>query len=636
MSERQARILVVEDEALVAQDIRLRLETLGYTVLGPVTTGAEALRMAAADSPALVLMDVVLSGGMDGVETAAQLRAFDIPLVYLTAYSDDTLLERAKITEPFGYLIKPYTERELHATVVLALYRHQVKQQLAAAHAQLARAQVDLERKVAERTAHLADLNQQLMRQAADRAHIEQALRESERHLRQIIDLVPHRIFVKDYDGRFILANRAVAEAYGMEVDAVIGRHQTELHRNVEEVSRMLVDDRMVINSGTAKINYEESFTDIDGSQHVLRTTKIPYRIPDQERPAVLGMAMDITEEKLNEHRLVASEQKYRALLENAVDAILLADTQGNLIDANRRAESLLGYTREELCGMHALQLHPPQEHARVHEVFRELARSGNTLVQHPVLRKDGTCLQIEVAATRVHCGEQSIVQGIFRDVTERERRSRERLEQEQRHRDTLVREVHHRIKNNLQGVVGLLREHANVHPEIADVISSAIGQVQSISVVHGLHGQGDDQQVRLCDMVQAIARNASMLTRAAVQHDVRLAIEQPVRIHNDEAVPIALILNELILNAVKHGAAGSGARAVKVHLSQLGALAEVSVRNPGSLPAGFDFRHGKGSGTGLGLVRALLPHTGAQLQLEQSPEGVCARLILGAPVVSA
>lgn len=495
--------------------------------------------------------------------------------------------------------------------------------------------QAGLEQTVAERTAHLAELNERLREEAAERSQAEQALRESERHLRRIIDLVPHRIFAKDSEGRFLLANRAAAAAYGLTPEDLIGRRHRELHGDPQQVERMLADDRAVIEKGETRINAEESFTGADGVQRVLRTTKIPYRIPGQERTAVLGMAMDITEEKQNERRLVASEQKYRAILENAVDAIFLTELDGRIVDANRRACELLGYSKDELLRMTADGLHPVEEHERLHEVFGRLADDTTTLVVHPVLRKDGSVIYCEVAATPIHIGDIHLAQGIFRDVTERERRSQARLEQEQRHRDTLVREVHHRIKNNLQGVVGLLREHANVHPEIADVIGSAIGQVQSISVVHGLHGQGADLQVRLCDMVQAIARNASTLTRAAVEPDVQLDIERPVQVGSDEAVPIALIINELILNAVKHGSRGSGKPQVTVRLTQSGETAEVSVMNPGGLPAGFDFRQGKGSGTGLGLVRSLLPHAGAELRLEQTADGVCARLALGPPVVS-
>src|SRR5215471_19155846 len=119
----KARVLVVEDEAIVAMDVATQLEDLGYEVAGVAATGDEAIKKVASAHPDLVLMDIVLLGAIDGVEAAETIRrVFDIPVVYLTAYDDDTILERAKITQPFGYIVKPLQERELHKTIEIALY----------------------------------------------------------------------------------------------------------------------------------------------------------------------------------------------------------------------------------------------------------------------------------------------------------------------------------------------------------------------------------------------------------------------------------------------------------------------------------------------------------------------------------
>ncbi|HEV3256912.1 MAG TPA: ATP-binding protein [Gemmataceae bacterium] len=123
-----AQILVVEDEAIVAKDIQNGLKRMGYTVPAVASSGEEALQKAAETLPDLVLMDIVLKGSMDGVQTGEKLRArYDVPVVYLTAYEDDYTLQRAKITEPFGYLLKPYEQRELHTTIEMALYKHRVE-----------------------------------------------------------------------------------------------------------------------------------------------------------------------------------------------------------------------------------------------------------------------------------------------------------------------------------------------------------------------------------------------------------------------------------------------------------------------------------------------------------------------------
>jgi len=127
----EIQILVVEDESIVAEDIRRNLENLGYVVPAVASSGEDAVKKAEELSPDLVLMDIVLKGEIDGIEAAEQIRSrFDIPVVYLTAYSDEKTLERAKITEPFGYVIKPFKERELQINIEIALYKHKMEKKL--------------------------------------------------------------------------------------------------------------------------------------------------------------------------------------------------------------------------------------------------------------------------------------------------------------------------------------------------------------------------------------------------------------------------------------------------------------------------------------------------------------------------
>jgi response regulator RpfG family c-di-GMP phosphodiesterase len=119
-----ATILVVEDEAITAKDLEATLEDLGYAVCGTASSGAEAVQKAEADRPDLVLMDIVLQGEMDGIEAAKRIRAnCGIPVVYLTAHSDKETIRRASITEPYGYIVKPFSERELHSNVEISLYK---------------------------------------------------------------------------------------------------------------------------------------------------------------------------------------------------------------------------------------------------------------------------------------------------------------------------------------------------------------------------------------------------------------------------------------------------------------------------------------------------------------------------------
>ena len=128
-----SRILVVEDERIVAMDLKLRLQALGYDVVGLVSTGSDAVRMAGELRPDLVMMDIRLQGEMDGIESADRIRKDHfIPVVYLTAHSDEETLKRAQVTEPYGYLLKPFQERELRTVIEMGLYKHRAERDLRA------------------------------------------------------------------------------------------------------------------------------------------------------------------------------------------------------------------------------------------------------------------------------------------------------------------------------------------------------------------------------------------------------------------------------------------------------------------------------------------------------------------------
>lgn len=121
----RGNILVVEDEAIVAMEIEEKLSDIGYKVIAVVASGEEAVKKAGSLKPGLVLMDVRLEGAMDGIAAATEIKEqYDIPIIYLTAYTDENTLERAKVTEPLGYLVKPFTRDDLRATIEMAVHKN--------------------------------------------------------------------------------------------------------------------------------------------------------------------------------------------------------------------------------------------------------------------------------------------------------------------------------------------------------------------------------------------------------------------------------------------------------------------------------------------------------------------------------
>lgn len=124
-------ILVVEDESIVSKDIQHSLKKLGYNVVGAASTGEVAVQLAEEKQPDLILMDIMLKGAMSGIDAATEIKEkLNIPVIYLTAYADESTLSKAKITEPFGYILKPFKEIDLHTSIEMALFKHKKETEL--------------------------------------------------------------------------------------------------------------------------------------------------------------------------------------------------------------------------------------------------------------------------------------------------------------------------------------------------------------------------------------------------------------------------------------------------------------------------------------------------------------------------
>ena len=171
----QTRIMVVEDERIVALNLKQRLTRMGYEVTAVVTSGEKALAAIAAGPPDIVLMDIHIDGDMDGIATAAAIPAeLHLPVVYLTAYSEEHTLERARATQPYGYLLKPFSERELHATMQMVMERRR-------ADGLLRDSEAALEALVTVRTAELSAANARLAEQINARREAEEALFQAQK-----------------------------------------------------------------------------------------------------------------------------------------------------------------------------------------------------------------------------------------------------------------------------------------------------------------------------------------------------------------------------------------------------------------------------------------------------------------------
>jgi AmiR/NasT family two-component response regulator len=200
----EKRILIVEDEAIVADDIRQTLLSLGFGIAGTAKSGEIAVTTLAETRPDLVLMDIHLAGAMDGVHAAGEIHKIsDVPIIYLTAYADKELLDRAKLTGPYGYIVKPYNERELHSVIEMALYKYALDKKLKESEERLKDLNSELEARVALRT---ASLRQQLL------------------FLQQLIDTIPAPVYYKNPKGEYLGCNNAFEAYTGVPKRDIVGR----------------------------------------------------------------------------------------------------------------------------------------------------------------------------------------------------------------------------------------------------------------------------------------------------------------------------------------------------------------------------------------------------------------------------
>ncbi|MBZ0068205.1 MAG: PAS domain S-box protein [Thiobacillus sp.] len=363
----------------------------------------------------------------------------------------------------------------------------------------------------------------------------------------------------------------------------------------------------------------------------------IHYR-PDSRGGQLLAFIHDISQRKQAERTLHRSVARYRSILRAAPVGI------GVLVhrvfqEVNEAMVRMTGYRTEELVGQSARMLYPTQadfDYVGM-EKYRQIQTHGIGSVETRWLRKDGEVIHILLSSSPIV--EDDLAQGVTftaLDVTASKQAEQERLVHEASQRDALVREVHHRIKNNLQGVIGLLRQHITENPGIQPALESAIAQVNTVAVIHGLQSRLPQQELQLRELLLEVSNAAAAM--ALVPHSPTIQDTQPgdVWLDSGATVTIALILNELIHNAFKHGRHADGT-GVTITLSGDDKLTTVHISNPGdSWPGNLNLTTGTGCGTGLDLIRTLLPRHGAQLNLYEDGVMLHAELVLSAPVIHA
>ena len=321
------KIMIVEDEEIVAADIKLCLEKLGYSICATASSGREAIAKATLTLPDLVLMDIVLKGSMDGIEAAAQIKELNIPVVYLTAFGDATILQRAKVTEPYGYITKPFIDRDLHIAIEISIYKKEAEARIS----------------------------------------------KTERWLATVLKSIGDAVIASDTDRRITFMNPVAEKLTGWKQEDALGRKLTEvlnikgldllaLEKHlvekviVEGLTINLIEDRLLLTKDGTEIPISDSVAPIKddngenpGTVLVFRDTTKQQQVEENLRIHQVELESQNRDLRLASEELAAAQERYFGLYDEAPVGYCTISGKGVIQGANLTVATLLQDTRSGL-----------------------------------------------------------------------------------------------------------------------------------------------------------------------------------------------------------------------------------------------------------------------------------------------
>jgi len=460
---------------------------------------------------------------------------------------------------------------------------------------------------------------------------------QSRKRFQNLVETTSDWVWETDERQRFTYSNPQVETLLGYRPEEIIGKTPFDLmlteeaHRLTEQFSQLpeTAHIERVLNIKLHK----------DGHRVAMETSGRPFFSKKGERLGFRGITRDISDRQNALLALQKSEARLRLSQQLANVGNWEWDIASGSVYWSEQMWSLFGREINSFPPTYKLflqSIHPDDRDMMIQTINNALRRNTSYDVEFRAIWPNGETHWLRDIGSVDNSGHEKTERmlGLVLNIDQRKHNEQKQARQAEEQRNTLVREVHHRIKNNLQGIIGLLRntlKNEASNPRTA--VEKAITQINAIALIHGIHGQQNEGDLLLCEMLPAIVHNHVLPGQDIADIDLSVDIDCPLQLQNSEAVPVALILNELITNALKH--ASNAHERVGVSLDVVKGQGAIRIHCPGGhLPAGFDFQRGEKFGTGLELVRALLPPAGMSIQYQQIPTGVTTEVMLQSPIV--
>ncbi len=487
-----------------------------------------------------------------------------------------------------------------------------------------------------------------LVRDITESKKSEELLNKNREMLNYILNAIPQSVFWKNLNGVYLGCNKNFADSVGLKSsENIIGKTDFDMPWLKEDAAAYIADDKYVIKNNKPKLHIIEQAEKADGTRFWADTTKIPLRNDKGIAYGVLGVYDDITDrkqaedkikiqnEKLNEtnnklkslnEELIQSRKKYQQIVETAIEGVISLDTEGSITFISQQMSAMLGYTIEEMIGQ-KFEIFLPADQINDHYTQMKIRAQGkDSVYERCIMKKDGGKQWTIISAKSV-TGTNGKPEGSFAMITDinDRKKSEENIQKLLKEKELILREVHHRIKNNMNTIYGLLILQANTLKDktAIDALEDSANRVQSMMALYNKIYQSPDlQNISLSDYLPYLADE--IIKNFPNSKSVKLKNKiDDFTLDSKRLQPLGIILNELLTNIMKYAFIGrkkgiiSISAGLKPSATENTSTVSIIIHDNGiGMPESVDFENS--SGFGLQLVWILTQELKGTISIER------------------